>query len=65
VQRAVFNEADLRKHCAAKLQRVFVPVRFIAVEKIPRNDMAKIERGKLAVLAKVAANGHGTGARMH
>src|SRR5262249_7646467 len=35
VPRAVFAESDLRKHCAEKLQRVFVPVRFIAVEKIP------------------------------
>jgi acyl-coenzyme A synthetase/AMP-(fatty) acid ligase len=52
VPRAAFAESELRKHCAAKLQRAFVPVRFIAVEKIPRNDMAKIERGKLAELGK-------------
>jgi acyl-coenzyme A synthetase/AMP-(fatty) acid ligase len=50
---AVFSEADLRKHCAARLQRIFIPVRFVAVDKIPRNDMAKIERGRLAELAKV------------
>jgi acyl-coenzyme A synthetase/AMP-(fatty) acid ligase len=52
VPRAVFDEGELRKHCATKLQRAFIPLRFIAVEKIPRNDMAKIERGKLAELAK-------------
>jgi acyl-coenzyme A synthetase/AMP-(fatty) acid ligase len=50
--RANVAESDLRKHCAEKLQRGFIPVRFIAVEKIPRNDMAKIERGKLAQLVK-------------
>jgi acyl-coenzyme A synthetase/AMP-(fatty) acid ligase len=55
VARAVFDESALRKHCAAKLQRAFVPVRFIAVEKIPRNDMAKIERGKLMQLASAMA----------
>lgn len=52
VPRATFADSDLRKHCAEKMQRGFVPVRFIAVEKIPRNDMAKIERGKLAHLVK-------------
>lgn len=57
VQRAVFSETDLRQHCAAKLQRIFIPVRFIAVEKIPRNDMAKIERGKLMELALAHSSG--------
>jgi acyl-coenzyme A synthetase/AMP-(fatty) acid ligase len=64
VPRAVFDETDLRKHCAAELQRVFTPVRFIAVEKIPRNDMAKIERGKLAELAKTKAAAPGGSTRV-
>jgi acyl-coenzyme A synthetase/AMP-(fatty) acid ligase len=55
VVRAVFDETELRKHCAQKLQRVFTPVRFVAVERIPRNDMAKIERGRLMELAKATA----------
>jgi len=55
VTRAVFDEAELRKHCAERLQRVFIPVRFVAVERIPRNDMAKIERGQLMELMKVMA----------
>jgi acyl-coenzyme A synthetase/AMP-(fatty) acid ligase len=55
VARAVFDEAELRRHCAQKLPRVFTPVRFVAVERIPRNDMAKIERGRLVELMKVAA----------
>ena len=59
VPRAVFAESDLRKHCAGKLQRAFIPVRFIAVEKIPRNDMAKIERGGLVELARSKAQGGG------
>jgi len=52
---APIDETGLRKHCAEKLQRVFVPVRFIAVENIPRNDMAKIERGRLQELVKATA----------
>jgi acyl-coenzyme A synthetase/AMP-(fatty) acid ligase len=56
VPRGVFSEGDLRKHCAEKLQRIFIPVRFTAADKIPRNDMAKIERGKLAELAKAATS---------
>jgi acyl-CoA synthetase (AMP-forming)/AMP-acid ligase II len=52
VARTPFDERQLRNHCAQRLQRFFVPVRFISVERIPRNDMAKIERGRLAELAK-------------
>ncbi len=59
VPRGVFAESDLRKHCAGKLQRTFIPVRFVAVGKIPRNDMAKIERGGLAELARSRAQGGG------
>jgi acyl-coenzyme A synthetase/AMP-(fatty) acid ligase len=55
VGRGVYDETELRKHCAQKLQRIFIPVRFVAVERIPRNDMAKIERGGLIELAKVTA----------
>ena len=55
VARAVFDEAELRKYCGQKLQRVFTPVRFVVVERVPRNDMAKIERGRLMELMKIAA----------
>jgi acyl-coenzyme A synthetase/AMP-(fatty) acid ligase len=54
VPRAVFSEADLRKHCVEKLQRIFIPLRFIEVKKIPRNAMGKIERGKLMQLITAA-----------
>jgi acyl-coenzyme A synthetase/AMP-(fatty) acid ligase len=57
VPRDAFVETDLAAHCAAKLQRPFVPVRYIVVEKIPRNDMAKIERGRLLGLAKANLSG--------
>jgi acyl-coenzyme A synthetase/AMP-(fatty) acid ligase len=43
----------LRLHCEANLQRIFVPTRFISVDRIPRNAMAKIERAKLLDLAKL------------
>ena len=55
VAHGVFDETELRRHCAQKLQRIFIPVRFVAVKRIPRNDMAKIERGRLLELAKVTA----------
>jgi acyl-coenzyme A synthetase/AMP-(fatty) acid ligase len=55
VTRSLFDETELRKHCAQKLQRVFTPVRFVAVERIPRNEMAKNERDRLIELAKVGA----------
>ena len=54
VTNKAFDEAELRKHCAQRLQAIFIPVRFIAVEKIPRNDMAKIERGQLVKLFRSA-----------
>jgi acyl-coenzyme A synthetase/AMP-(fatty) acid ligase len=56
VPRGVFEETKLRQYCAERLQRIFVPVRFIVVEKIPRNDMAKIERGRLQELIKAIAS---------
>jgi acyl-coenzyme A synthetase/AMP-(fatty) acid ligase len=43
---------SLRAHCQAKLPRDFVPVRFLVVDRIPRSESGKIERGRLADLAK-------------
>jgi acyl-coenzyme A synthetase/AMP-(fatty) acid ligase len=48
-----FDQNALRGHCEAKLTRSFIPVRFIAVDQIPRNEMGKIERAKLIGLAKL------------
>lgn len=50
VTRGPYEESKLRAYCAQYLQRIFVPVRFIAVERIPRNEMAKIERSRLQEL---------------
>lgn len=52
VTHKAIDETDLRNHCAQRMQTIFIPKRFITVEKIPRNDMAKIERGKLIELVK-------------
>ena len=41
-----------RRHCEPILQRIFIPVRFIRVDRIPRNAMGKIERGKLRELCR-------------
>lgn len=46
------DETALLSHCRARLQRPFVPVRFVAVDDIPRNEMGKIQRGGLAEIAK-------------
>ena len=50
VSRAPVDDNALRAHCVQRLEAAFVPVRFVAVEKIPRNDMGKIERARLATL---------------
>jgi acyl-coenzyme A synthetase/AMP-(fatty) acid ligase len=63
VPRAVFAETDLRGHCAGKLPRPFIPTLFVMVEKIPRNDMAKIERGKLTEVAKAGRSTQAKGTR--
>jgi acyl-coenzyme A synthetase/AMP-(fatty) acid ligase len=49
---APLDDAALRAHCAARLQRALVPTRCIAVERIPRNELGKIERSRLLELAK-------------
>jgi acyl-coenzyme A synthetase/AMP-(fatty) acid ligase len=54
VARAVFDEGELRQHCSQKLQQAFIPVRFVAVERIPRNDLAKIERERVRELFHTA-----------
>jgi acyl-CoA synthetase (AMP-forming)/AMP-acid ligase II len=47
-----FDETALRTHCHAHLQRVFVPVRFLMVDHIPRNESGKIERKRLIEIAR-------------
>ena len=49
---SLLDEGALRAHCQAQLDRPFVPVRFITVDLVPRNESGKIERGRLRELAK-------------
>jgi acyl-CoA synthetase (AMP-forming)/AMP-acid ligase II len=53
---AVLDQTALRAHCQARLQRSFVPARFIVVDAIPRNEMGKIQRGRLIEIAKSKFN---------
>jgi long-chain acyl-CoA synthetase len=46
------NEEELRVFCRERLQPIFVPVRFLAADGIPRNELGKIERGRLLDLVK-------------
>jgi acyl-coenzyme A synthetase/AMP-(fatty) acid ligase len=46
------DDDALRTHCLSRLGRNFTPVRFIAVDRIPRNDAGKIQRGQLLELAR-------------
>jgi long-chain acyl-CoA synthetase len=45
-------DEDLKAHCRTRLQQIFIPVRYIVVDRIPRNEIGKIERGQLPDLAK-------------
>jgi fatty-acyl-CoA synthase len=47
---ASFDADALRSHCERELPAAFVPVRFIQVTDIPRNEMGKIDRRRLAEL---------------
>ena len=53
---SLLDEGALRTHCQAQLDRTFVPVRFITVDLIPRNESGKIERGRLLEFAKSKLN---------
>jgi acyl-coenzyme A synthetase/AMP-(fatty) acid ligase len=51
------DEAQVRAHCIALLPPAFVPTRFLFVERLPRNEMGKIERRLLPALAGQLARG--------
>ena len=44
---ASFNPAELEARCRAKLASFKIPRDFIAVEKLPRNAMGKIQKNLL------------------
>jgi acyl-coenzyme A synthetase/AMP-(fatty) acid ligase len=47
------DEHALRLHCESIIPSNFVPSRFIVTERLPRNDMGKVERQHLPEIAKI------------
>jgi acyl-CoA synthetase (AMP-forming)/AMP-acid ligase II len=45
-----FDASALSRHCEQSLPTAFMPARFVSVTDIPRNDMGKIDRRRLAEL---------------
>jgi long-chain acyl-CoA synthetase len=52
VPRAPLDEAALRAHCQQRLAPMFCPVRYVSVELLPRNENGKLDRPRLAALAR-------------
>ena len=52
VSNGPLNERSIIEHCAARLPSGYAPTRVVAVERLPRNEMGKIDRGKLQDLTK-------------
>jgi acyl-coenzyme A synthetase/AMP-(fatty) acid ligase len=48
VSRQQIDETRLRQHCQNKLASIFVPKKFIMIEKLPRNEMGKLDRSQIA-----------------
>jgi acyl-CoA synthetase (AMP-forming)/AMP-acid ligase II len=46
------NEEAPQKHCRGALAQTHVPVRFISVSEIPRNDNGKVDRARLGTIAQ-------------
>ena len=52
VSRAGIDERSIHVHCQQKLPHNFVPVRFVRLDSIPRNEMGKIDRRQFPELFK-------------
>ena len=52
VPRTNYDEKALETYCVAKFPRAFVPARFVTVSELPRNEMGKIDRQRLAQLIR-------------
>jgi non-ribosomal peptide synthetase component E (peptide arylation enzyme) len=52
VTRAPIDLAGLRRYCATKLPPSCVPIRFIAVDALPRGGQGKLERHRLPKMAE-------------
>jgi long-chain acyl-CoA synthetase len=51
VPRSPLDEPALRAHCRERLSPLFCPVRFVTVDRLPRNENGKIDRSRLRDLA--------------
>ena len=47
------DEQAIRIHCARQLPDMSIPVRFVRVEAIPRNEFGKIDRQRLQSFARM------------
>jgi acyl-coenzyme A synthetase/AMP-(fatty) acid ligase len=56
VPRTNYDEKALETYCFAKFSRSFVPARFVRVTELPRNEMGKIDRQRLARLVQEKLN---------
>ena len=52
VPEGTLDEEGLRKHCQAKLAQTHVPVRFIGVAEMPRNESGKPDRQRLGEMVQ-------------
>jgi acyl-coenzyme A synthetase/AMP-(fatty) acid ligase len=52
VTSTALDEKALRAHCGQKLPHTFIPVRFTVVDKLPKNEMGKLERRLLPDIVK-------------
>jgi acyl-CoA synthetase (AMP-forming)/AMP-acid ligase II len=57
VASAPIDEETLRRHCASRLPPSCVPVRFIAVDALPRGGQGKLERQRLPEVAAQKTRG--------
>jgi acyl-CoA synthetase (AMP-forming)/AMP-acid ligase II len=53
VSRAPIDESELRAYCARRLPPSCVPVRFDAVDALPRGGQGKLERHRLPEIARL------------
>lgn len=55
-----FSESALRHFCSSNLAKYKVPERIVAVERLPRNSMGKVQRGELLDLFDAPGADEGT-----
>jgi acyl-CoA synthetase (AMP-forming)/AMP-acid ligase II len=58
VSNGAIDAEALGRHCAARLSPQFVPAQFVTTDRLPRNDMGKIDRQQLAEGLRAASAGN-------